>query len=237
MNAPIRQPAASAAAEFLKARDFLLAHRTDYAAARRDFRWPGLSEFNWALDYFDAIATDSDDAALWIVEESGEEHRLSFAQLARRSNQVANWLREQGVRRLDRILLMLGNELALWEVMLGAIKLSAVVVPATNLLTRDDLRDRLTRGAIRYVVAASGDAAKFDDLAGDSTRIAVGPPRKGWREFAASHASPATFAPDGPTRASDPLLLYFTSGTTSKPKLVLHTHQSYPAMSNRSPNS
>jgi acetyl-CoA synthetase len=228
LNAPIQQSPTSAAAEFLKARDFLLARRTDYAAARRDFRWPQFSEFNWAIDYFDAIATGNEDAALWIVEESGEERRLSFAELAKRSNQVANWLHDQGVRRHDRILLMLGNEVALWEIMLAAIKLGAVVVPATNLLTRDDLRDRLTRGAIRYVVAASADAAKFEDLEGDYTRIAVGPPRSGWREFATSYASPATFAPDGPTRATDSLLLYFTSGTTSKPKLVLHTHQSYP---------
>jgi acetyl-CoA synthetase len=227
LNAPI-QPPTSAAAEFLKARDFLLAHRTDYDVARRDFRWPQLSKFNWAIDYFDAVATGNEDAALWIVEESGEEHRLSFSAMAKRSNQVANWLREQGVKRHDRILLMLGNEVALWEVMLAAIKLGAVVVPATNLLTRDDMRDRLTRGVIRHVVVASADAAKFEDLAGDYTRIAVGPPRSGWREFAASHASSASFAPDGPTRATDPLLLYFTSGTTSKPKLVLHTHQSYP---------
>src|SRR5215510_12151943 len=164
----------SAAADFLNARDFLLAHRTDYAAVRRDFRWPRLSEFNWPLDYFDAIATGNEDAALWIVEESGEEHRLSFAALAKRSNQVANWLREQGVQRHDRILLMLGNEVALWEVMLAAIKLGAVVVPATNLLTRDDLRDRLTRGAIKHVVASSADIAKFEDLEGGYTRIAVG---------------------------------------------------------------
>src|SRR5262249_10997276 len=133
------------------------------------------------------------------------------------------------VQRHDRILLMLGNEVALWEVMLAAIKLGAVVVPATNLLTRDDLRDRLTRGAIRHVVAASADAAKFEDLEGDYTRIAAGAPRRGGRVLAARRAPPAAFAPDGPTRASDPLLLYFTSGTTSKPKLVLHTHQSYPA--------
>ena len=82
----------SAAADFLRARDLLLAHRTDYAVVRRDFHWPQLSEFNWALDYFDTMAAGNDNAALWIVEESGEEHRLSFAMLAARSNQVANWL-------------------------------------------------------------------------------------------------------------------------------------------------
>src|SRR5262245_34233702 len=153
----------SAAADFLNARDFLLAHRTDYAAVRRDFRWPQLSEFNWALDHFDAMAAGNEAAALWIVEESGEEHRLSFAALAARSNQVANWLRAQGVRRGDRVLLMLGNEVALWETMLAAIKLGAVVVPATGLLTRDDLCDRLERGAVRHVVASAGNTVKFED--------------------------------------------------------------------------
>ena len=215
------------AADFVKARDLLLARRTEYAGVRRDFRLPRLSEFNWAIDYFDVMAAGNDNPALWIVEESGEERRLSFATLASRSNQVANWLREQGVRRHDRVLLMLGNEVALWETMLAAIKLGAVVVPATSLLTRDDLCDRLTRGSVRHVVAASDDATKFE-LEGDYTRIAVGAPRAGWRDFAASNALPDVFVPDGPTRATDPLLLYFTSGTTSKPKLVLHTHQSYP---------
>ena len=218
----------SDAAAFLKARDLLLAHRTDYAAVRGEFLLPRLSEFNWALDYFDTIAAGNDAPALWIVEESGEEHRLSFATLASRSNQVANWLHEQGVQRRDRVLLMLGNEVALWETMLAAIKLGAIVVPATNLLTRDDLRDRLTRGAIKHVVASSADIAKFEDLEGGYTRIAVGARRAGWRDFAASNGAQSAFVPDRPTPATDPLLLYFTSGTTSKPKLVLHTHQSYP---------
>lgn len=114
---------------FLAARDFLLAHRTDYATAVRDFRWPQLSEFNWALDYFDAMAEGNAADALWIVEEDGSEQRYSFAQLAARSNQVANHLRALGVRRGERVLLMLGNDVALWETMLAAFKLGAVVIP------------------------------------------------------------------------------------------------------------
>src|SRR5262245_54751010 len=171
----------NAAADFLRARDFLLARRTDYAAVRRDFHWPRLSAFNWALDHFDAMAVGNDAVALWIVEESGEEHRFTFAALAARSNQVANWLRAQGVQRGDRVLVMLGNEVALWETMLAAMKLGAVVIPATSLLTSGDLSDRLTRGGVKHVVAGSADTAKFEDLLGDYTRIAVGPPRAGWR--------------------------------------------------------
>ena len=220
--------AATALAAFTQARDFLLKHRTDYPTAYRDFQWPRLTEFNWALDYFDAMARGNDAAALHIVAEDGAEVRRNFAQLSARSGQVANWLRAQGVQRGDRILLMMGNELPLWELMLACIKLGAVMIPATPMLTPDDLADRLARGKVSHVAAASEHAPKFADLRGRFTRMAVGQPVAGWLSYADSDAAPADFTPDGPTQATDPLLLYFTSGTTSKPKLVLHTHQSYP---------
>jgi len=218
----------SSAAAFLAARDFLLRHRDDADTARRDFRWPQLDHFNWALDHFDAIARGNDAPALWIVNETGAETVRSFREMSERSSQVANHLRSLGVRRGDRILLMLGNELALWEVMLAAIKLGAVMIPASSLLTLDDLRDRIERGDVRHVVAASEQVPKFAALTGAFTRICVGGAQDGWQLFDASEGAPVAFTPDGPTRADDPLLLYFTSGTTAQPKLVLHTHQSYP---------
>ena len=220
--------AATGLAAFTQARDFLLTHRTDYATAYRDFRWPQLTEFNWALDHFDAMARGNQATALHIVGDDGSEVRRSFAQLSQRSGQVANWLRAQGVQRGDRVLLMLGNDLALWELMLACIKLGAVMIPATPMLTPDDLKDRLGRGLVRHAVIASEHAPKFADLVGRYTRIVVGEPVRGWLDYADSAAAPTAFTPDGPTLATDPLLLYFTSGTTSKPKLVLHTHQSYP---------
>ena len=213
---------------FAAARDFLFAHRTDYETAVREFRWPVLEQFNWALDYFDVIARGNDEPALWIVGDDGSEHQRSFRQMSERSSQVANHLRALGVRRGDRILLMLGNELALWETMLAAMKLGAIVIPATGLLTPDDLRDRIGRGRVRHVVAASAHAPKFAEVEGHYTRIAAGTPVPGWITHAAADSWPVDFAPDAPTQATDPMLLYFTSGTTSKPKLVLHTHQSYP---------
>ncbi len=215
------------AAEFLKARDFLFAHRTDYETAYRDFRWPVLDRFNWALDYFDPMARGNADTALWIVNEGGSEQRLTFAEIAERSNRVANHLRGLGIGRGDRVLLMLGNVVPLWEVMLAAMKLGAVVIPATTLLSRDDLVDRFDRGRARHVVTSAEHAAKFADLPGDYTRIAVGG-AAGWHRYEDAYDAPAKFVPEGETKASDPLLLYFTSGTTAKPKLVLHSHQSYP---------
>ncbi|NMG73260.1 AMP-binding protein [Aromatoleum diolicum] len=218
----------TAVAEFLKARDFLLANRTDYATAYAGFQWPQLTEFNWALDYFDAMAKGNEKPALWIVEEDGREAKLSFAEMSARSNRVANWLREQGVARGDRILIMLGNEVPLWETMLAAIKLGAVVIPATTLLTPDDLLDRLERGQVKHVVIGKAHTDKFADLAGSYTRVSVGGATDGWLSFEDAYAAAPEFAPSGVTKVTDPLLLYFTSGTTSKPKLVEHSHQSYP---------
>ena len=218
----------TSAASFLAARDLLLRHRTDPVAAHAAFTWPRLTEFNWALDHFDVLARGNEAPALRILGPGAEDDSISFAALAARSNRVANGLRALGVRRGDRILVLLGNVRPLWETMLAAIKLGAVVIPATTMLTPDDLQDRFSRGGVQHVVADSGLAPRFSGIPGGYTRVAVGPATPGWTPYAAFDGAPGTFMPDGATRATDPLLLYFTSGTTSKPKLVLHSHQSYP---------
>jgi acetyl-CoA synthetase len=217
-----------AAKEFLRARDFVLQHRADPENAVRGFGWPALDEFNWALDYFDVIAADNDRTALHIVDQDGSECVRSFAEMSRRSNQLANFLRERGVRRGDRALLMLGNEVALWESFLAAMKLGAVVSPASTLLTPSDLQDRVDRGRVRHVIAGAAHVSKFDAVRGGFSKIVVGGERSGWVPFARSESATAVFEPDDRTRATDPLLLYFTSGTTASPKMVLHSHRSYP---------
>jgi acetyl-CoA synthetase len=221
---------------FKEARAFLLNHRTDYDKAVADFRWPDPAPFNWALDWFDAeLARDADSksrTALWIVDAGGNrETKLSFEALSRRSNQVANFLRAKGLKRGDHLLLLLGNVVPLWETMLASIKLGVVVIPATTLLTPDELQDRLDRGRARVVVATQDQVAKFARLGGgDLTRVVVGASsvQEGWLRFEQASEFSETFTPDGPTRADDPMLLYFTSGTTAKPKLVRHSQRSYP---------
>ena len=221
---------------FQEARAFLLAHRTDYDKAVAEFRWPDPVAFNWAVDWFDAeLARDADSRdrpALWIVDSaSNRETKLSFAALSRRSSQVANFLRAQGIKRGDHLLLLLGNVVPLWETMLAAIKLGVVVIPATTLLTADELRDRLERGRARVVVATQDQIAKFAGLGSEKlVRIVVDAASKqeGWLAYEGSANSPKSFSPDGPTRPDDPMLLYFTSGTTAKPKLVRHSQRSYP---------
>ncbi len=218
--------------QFLAARDHLIAHRTDYAGACAGFQWPVLDRFNWGLDYFDSIAAGNDQIALRILEESGAETALTYAQLSHRSNQVANFLVQHGAKAGDRMLLMLGNEVALWEAMIAAIKLGAVVIPATTLLSGDDLADRLQRGNVRFVLTNASGLAKFDALPASAVaairRIAVAGARAGWLDYRESASADESFAPAVRTTVRDPLLEYFTSGTTARPKLVQHTQQSYP---------
>ena len=213
---------------FFAARDFCLRHRSNYEIACREFTWPRLEHFNWALDYFDAVAAGNDTPALHVVNEDGTEQIRSFATMSGRSSQVANFFLDCGVRRGDCVLVMLGNEVALWESLLALMKIGAIVSPATGLLTADDVRERIERGKVRCVIAGRAFVSKFQHVATPLIRIVVGGSEPGWISFDESYASSGTFDPDAPTRADDPLLLYFTSGTTAKPKMVLHTHQSYP---------
>jgi acetyl-CoA synthetase len=219
---------------FQEARAFLLHNRTDYETAVKDFRWPDPVPFNWALDWFDAELAaniDSKDRpAIWIVDAAQDRQtKLSFAALSRRSNQVANFLRAQGLKRGDHLLLLLGNVVPLWETMLAAMKLGVVVIPATTLLTADELRDRLDRGKAKAVVAAEDQVAKFTSLGAENiVRIVVGAASDGWLAYDGAAKASEQFTPDGPTNADDAMLLYFTSGTTAKPKLVRHSQRSYP---------
>ena len=212
------------------ARDFLIEHRSDYATAVERFRWPRPSTFNWGVEWFDVIAQERpDQPALVIVEQDGTTSSLTYAALSARSDQVAGWLQANGIERGERIVLMLGNQLELWEIILAAIKIGAVIIPASTLLTPADLADRVNRGGARFVVARDVDAPSFREVPGTFLRIAVGRPVEGWIEYDDSMNYPATgFTPEGESRATDPLLLYFTSGTTALPKLVEHSQISYP---------
>ena len=214
--------------KYRAARDFLQESSRDYARAVARFEWPDFGEgFNWAVDWFDAVARGVERTALWIVEEDGSEAKYSFDAMARRSDQVAAHLAAHGVGRGDRVLLMLNNQVELWESMLAVMKLGAVILPTTTAFGPGDLADRVERGGVKHVLANAADAAKYDGVPGAYTKISVGE-ANGWIGYRDAYALDVPPTPHPNTAPSDPQLLYFTSGTTNRPKLVEHTQVSYP---------
>jgi len=218
----------NASDSFIALRDALLSAGADLDAARKAFQWQTPESFNWVRDYFDRMAEGNERPALRVVDDGGSDQTFTFAEMARRSHQVANFLADRGVGPGDRVLIMLGNVVALWETMLGVIRLGAVMIPATTLLQRDDLADRLERGAVKAVVADAALASRFTGLPGAPVRIAVSGVVDGWHTYADSEQADSTYHPVAVTRPDDLMLLYFTSGTTARPKLVAHTQTSYP---------
>ncbi len=213
---------------FIALRDRVLDSTVSTAEAAGRFRWEGVTHFNWVREFYDVIAAGNDAPALRVVDDSGNDHSLSFATLARRSHQVACYLSDQGLKAGDRVLVMLGNVVPLWETMLALIRMGAVVIPTTTLLQRDELEDRVMRGGISMIIADHHLAQRFEDLAPAVIRVAVGGTAPGWRSYDDSNTAPSLYVAKEPTPADALLLLYFTSGTTAKPKLVAHTHSSYP---------
>ncbi|WP_454119479.1 AMP-binding protein [Microbacterium lacticum] len=226
---PAGRTATAATEKVRAARDLLFAHADDYDGAVAAFAWPELDEFNFALEWFDVVAREQPDrAAVTIIDADLGARSWTYGELSRRSDQVAVWLSERGLRRGDRVVVMLGNQIELWETMLALTKLGAVAIPTTTLLSADDLAYRVTHSGARAMIAPAEATDRAADVDAGVLRIAVGE-ASGWISFADSDAAGDVFEPDGPTPAGELNLLYFTSGTTSAtPKLVRHTHVSYP---------
>lgn len=218
------------------ARDQLLDLRGEHPRANADFRWPEVGDtFNFAIDWFDANARGNDAPCLTVIEEGGDARTISFEEMAHRSDQVAKLLTDHGVRRDDAVIVMLGNQIELWETMLAIIKIGAVIMPTTTAVGPADLVDRMERGRARAVVTNATERHKFDAVTGDYLKVAVpqagaheGEVPDGWVDLHSAYALDASPAQHPGNASTDRMLLYFTSGTTSQPKLVEHTHLSYP---------
>lgn len=227
--------------QFLFLRDYLLEY-PDYATAKKEFKWPSIKKFNWAIDYFDLIAKNNQAYALIFAEEHGFEQKVTFYQMSRRSNQVANFLVEIGMKKGDRAMLMMDNSVELYEIVLGIMKVGGAIIPAATMLPPDDITDRINRGNIKFLFINNqylSRAMKAREAINLLTRIInVEDVYKGESKEIISAMPNAinyndvnkfkdTYTPSQETLISDELFLFFTSGTTAKPKLVIHTHQ-YP---------
>ena len=227
LSAPL--PPRTEPPSFREARDLLISLDDRYMAARTQVVWPRPERFNWALDWFDAELASGDMVARTALKVIGDNVEVrSFGELARESSRLANGLRAIGAKRGDRLLMMLGATPELWVTMLAAMKLGLVLIPAMPQLGPADIADRIERGRAKFLVAYGADAEKFAQAQTLAARVAVGAAPEGWRPYDSLLSPNARFLPDGPTPADDPMLLYFTSGTTARAKLVVHTHASYP---------
>jgi len=185
------------------------------------------AHYNFAHDVIERQGRERpDDLALWWVGEPGAgERKFSFGGLSDELRRAAAYLEAQGIRRSDRVLVILNRVPEWWIAVLGLIRLGAVPIPGTPLLTPKDIAYRLKVAAVRAIITDSAGAAKVGAFAG--LRFLVGGAQPGWLDFCAGVRTADAATPYVPSRSSDPGFIYFTSGTTGEAKMVLHTQVSY----------
>lgn len=213
-------------------------HMTDYEAERRAFHLDVPDSFNFATDVIGQWASDPNKLAMLWVGQHGEEALLTYAYFAERSSRAANAFAQLGINKGDTVLVMLPRIPEWWESVLGLMKLGAIPIPCTTLLTPKDIQFRAEVAEARAFITDREGAPKFDQVRAHCPTIqfAILADRPdvdaasftGWINFQqiAAAAAPAYSGPK--TRSDDPCLVYFTSGTVGYPKMVLHTQASYP---------
>ena len=223
--------------KFLEARDFLW-NAKNYKEAYDNFQWPDVSKFNWGLDYFDKIAQDNNNLCLICADDESNERKITYEKMRQRSNQVANFLRDMGLQKGDKVFVITDTSVETLEVMLGIIKAGGVFIPGAVTLPPKDIADRIERGNIKFLIVHNAYVTNVSKTRMDALRklralINIGDELENphmeedipdWINYSnVSKYDNCCFSPFI-TYSNDPMFMFFTSGTTAQPKLVVHNH-------------
>tara|TARA_R110001592_G_scaffold363372_1_gene685976 strand:- start:79735 stop:81354 length:1620 start_codon:yes stop_codon:yes gene_type:complete len=201
----------------------------NYDSSYRDFSWPRPERFNFARDVVDKWAErDPDKLALFWVDDQGAEERRTFADISAASCRVANLLQNAGVRPGDYVVMILGRQMAWWEVFTAALRMGAVISPGTAQLSAQDIAYRVNAAKATCIVTDSANAAKVDQIVEQcpslTVRVVVDGARDGWLDYGEAVAQQSAQFTAVDSSADDEAMCYFTSGTTGYPKMCLHSH-------------
>ena len=197
-------------------------------------KFKNTEHFNFAFDLVDALADkDPDKLAMLHISKDKTERRLTFKDMKKASNQCANYFKSLGIRKGDRVMLVLKRHYQFWYAILGLHKLGAIAIPATNQLQEHDFEYRFkTAGVSAIICTADGDTAHQADIAAASCpelkhKLIVNGTREGWRSFDEEYTLYSTHynRPDDAPGGDDLMLMFFTSGTSGYPKIAAHNYK------------
>ena len=210
-----------------------------YEELRTTFRLEVPEEFNFALDVVGRWAQERNRLAMVWLGRNGEERKITFRDFDRRARRAAAAFRAAGIRKGDRVLVVMPRVPEWWETLLGLELLGAVAAPGTTLLTPRDMKYRVDLAGATAAVMDAENARKLSEVRAECpelrTVFVVGQNMAGadstagfgTHPYEAALAAASEHEEFPPTKADEPALLYFTSGTTGYPKMVAHTHASY----------